>query len=112
MLYSQMIKKDNEGTASRKIALYRTFLQCGVRTWEQVIKALEICGHGEIAVEVKMKLLSYRKLFAIVHVRTIESLFIECPAYSKCRHIRQTQLHMLRMLCNTFITTVAIILYW
>ena len=59
MLYLQEIKKDNEGTVSRKVALYRTFLQCGVRTWEQVIKALEICGHGEIADQVKMQLLEY-----------------------------------------------------
>ena len=55
----QEIRKDNEGTVSRKVALYRTFLQGGVRTWEQVIKALEICGHGEIAKQVKMQLLEY-----------------------------------------------------
>ena len=30
-----------------------------MRTWEQVIKALEICDHGEIADQVKMKLLEY-----------------------------------------------------
>ena len=59
MLYLQEIKKDNEGTVSRKIALYRNFLQCGVKTWEQVIKALKICGHGEIAEQVKMLLLQY-----------------------------------------------------
>ena len=54
-----MIKRDNEakGTRSCKIALYRTFLQCGVRTWEQVIKALENCGHEETAEEVKAQLL-------------------------------------------------------
>ena len=59
MLYLQEIKKGDEGTASRKIALYRTFLECGGRTWEQVINALEICGHGDIAKQVKKHLLEY-----------------------------------------------------
>ena len=60
-----MIKKDNEvkGTISCKIALYRTFLQCGVRTWEQVIQALEKSGQGEIIGQVKLQLLeSYGKV--------------------------------------------------
>ena len=57
--YLQEIKKDNEGMGSRKIALCRTFLQCGMKIWEQVIKALEICDHDEIADQVKMKLLEY-----------------------------------------------------
>ena len=54
----QEIKRDNEakGTRSCKIALYRTFLQCGVRTWEQVITALENCGYEEIAEKVKVQL--------------------------------------------------------
>ena len=54
-----MIKRDNEakGTTSCKIALYRIFLQCGVKTWEQVIKALEKCGHGDMAEQVKVQLL-------------------------------------------------------
>ena len=59
MLYLQEIKKGNEGTTSRKIALYRTFLQCDSRRWEQVINALEICGHGDIAKQVKEHLLEY-----------------------------------------------------
>ena len=55
----QQIKRDYEakGTRSCKIALYRTFLQCGVRTWEQVITALKNCGHEETAEEVKVQLL-------------------------------------------------------
>ena len=54
-----MIKRDNEakGTTSCKIALYRTFLQCGVKTWEQVIKALKRCNHGDLAEQVKLQLL-------------------------------------------------------
>ena len=54
----QEIKRDNEakGTRSCKIALYRTFLQCGVRTWGQVITALENCGYEEIAEKVKVQL--------------------------------------------------------
>jgi len=54
--YFQTIKKDNERTVSCKIALYREFLKCGMKTWEQVIKALEMSGHGNIAEEVTMKL--------------------------------------------------------
>ena len=55
----QEIKRANEakGTRSCKIALYRTFLKCGVKTWEQVIKALEECGHEETAEQVKVQLL-------------------------------------------------------
>lgn len=54
-----MIKKDNElrGTVSCKIALYREFFKCGIKTWDQVVKALEKSGHGKIADNVKMKLL-------------------------------------------------------
>ena len=55
-----MIKRDNElkGTKSCKLALYRTFLQYGhAKSWEQVIKALEKCDHGDIAEQVKVKLL-------------------------------------------------------
>ena len=47
---------DYEVTASCKIALYREFLKCGVTTWEQVIKALEKSGNGDIAKEVTTKL--------------------------------------------------------
>ena len=60
-----MIKRDNEvkGTVSCKIALYRTFLQCGVRTWEQVIQALKKSGQGEIIKQLKLQLLeSYGKV--------------------------------------------------
>ena len=60
-----MIKRDNEakGTSSCKIALYRTFLKCGVKTWEQVIKALEKCGHDDMAEQVKVQLLkAYSKV--------------------------------------------------
>ena len=54
-----MIKRDNEakGTTSCKIALFRTFLQCGIKTWEQVIKALKRCNHGDLAKQVKLQLL-------------------------------------------------------
>ena len=68
ILYLKEIKEDNEGTVSRKIALYRTFLQCGVRTWEQVIKALEICDHGEIAKQLKIQLLEY--FSKVINVRS------------------------------------------
>ena len=37
--------------------LYRTFLKCGVATWETVIDALEGSDHDNIAKEVKMKLI-------------------------------------------------------
>ena len=60
-----MIKRDNEakGTSSCKIALYRTFLKCGVKTWEQVIKALEKCRQSDIAEQVKVQLLkAYSKV--------------------------------------------------
>ena len=58
ILQIQEIKKDKdkEGTKACKIALYRTFLQCGVKTWEQVIKALENSGDENIAKQVKMQL--------------------------------------------------------
>ena len=59
LLSMQEIKKDNDDTPSRKVALYKNFLQCGVRTWEQVIKALEICGHDDIAEQVKTQLLEH-----------------------------------------------------
>ena len=64
MLHLQEIKRDNEvkGTKDCKITLYRTFLQCGVKTWEQVIEALDNSGHADIAKQVKMRLL---KDFAI-----------------------------------------------
>ena len=57
----QEIKRDNEikGTASCKIALYTTFLRCGVRTWEQVLMALHNSDQGEIAKEVQMQLLEF-----------------------------------------------------
>ena len=58
-VYLQEIKRDNEvkGTGSCKIVLYRTFLQCGVRTWEQVIKALEKSWQGDFIEQVKLQLL-------------------------------------------------------
>ena len=64
----QEIKRDNEAKGSRscKITLYRTFLQCGVRTWEQVIRALERCDHGDIAEQVIMKLIeNYGKVMNV-----------------------------------------------
>ena len=59
MLYLQEIKRDNEvkGTRYCKITLYRTFLQCGVKTWEHVIEALDNSGHADIAEQVKRRLL-------------------------------------------------------
>ena len=70
MHYLQEIKRDNEGKGTRscKITLYRTFLQCGVRTWEQVIRALESCDHGDVAEQVKMKLLENYGKVMIVYV--------------------------------------------
>ena len=58
MFCLQEIKRDNtdKGTVSCKIALYRTFLKCGVRTWEQVMRALEKSDHGNIAEEAKVQL--------------------------------------------------------
>ena len=54
----QVIKRDNElkGTSTCKIVLYRMFLKCGIKTWEQVIKALQNSDHGEIADNVKLQL--------------------------------------------------------
>ena len=45
------------GIGSCKIELYRTFLKCGNKTWEQVVKALQNSGNGEIAKQVKLELL-------------------------------------------------------
>ena len=82
MCYLQEIKRDNEGkgTRSSKITLYRTFLQCGVNTWEQVIRALESCDHGDIAEQVKMKLLeNYGKVMnSICPACTIMCLLTYC----------------------------------
>ena len=64
----QEIKRDNEikGTTSCKIALYTTFIQVGVRTWEQVLIALNKSGHKEIAKEVEKQLLElYRKVMIV-----------------------------------------------
>ena len=69
ILYLQEIKKDNElkGTASCKIALYHTFLKCGIKTWEQVIKALHNSDHDEIAEHVKLQLLiNYGKVIKLI----------------------------------------------
>ena len=38
------------------MALYETFLQCGVKTWETVVKALEESENGTIAEQVKRQL--------------------------------------------------------
>ena len=58
-LYLQEIKRDNDGkgTSSCKITLYRTFLRCGIRTWEQVIEALNNSGYDKIAEHVQERLL-------------------------------------------------------
>ena len=60
-MYFQKIKRDNEenGTASCKIALYRAFLKYGIKTWEQVIKALKHSGYDEIAEHVELELLKH-----------------------------------------------------
>ena len=63
LLCLQEIKKDNKETRSCKIVLYRTFLKCGIKTWGQVIKALEKSGHDDIVEQVKLKLLkNYSKV--------------------------------------------------
>ena len=67
--YLQEIKIDNElkGTSSCKIALYRVFLKCGNKTWEQVIKALQNSDHGKIAEQVKLQLLkNYNEVISYV----------------------------------------------
>ena len=58
LLCLQEIKKDHKETRSCKIILYRTFLKCGIKTWGQVIKALEKSGHDDIAEHVKLELLN------------------------------------------------------
>ena len=52
-----MSRKDNKDTSSCKIALYRNFLKCGIKTWEQVIKALQRSGNGDLVEPVKVQLL-------------------------------------------------------
>ena len=39
------------------MTVYRKFLECGVKTWEQVIGALERSGYDDIAAQVKTQLL-------------------------------------------------------
>ena len=39
------------------MALYRTFLKCGVKTWETVINALEESDNEDIAKDLKTNLL-------------------------------------------------------
>ena len=58
-MHLQEIKRDNEmkGTRSCKTVLFRKFLQCGVKTWQKVIEALEGSGYDDIADEVKTRLL-------------------------------------------------------
>lgn len=58
-LYLQEIKRDNDGkgASSCKITLYRTFLKCGIKTWEHVIEALNNCGYDDTAKQVKERLL-------------------------------------------------------
>ena len=56
-MFIQEIKEDKKEIRSCKMALYRTFRQCGKTTWEQVIKALDKSGHDNIAEDVKMQLL-------------------------------------------------------
>ena len=58
-IFLQEIKVNNEGKGVRscKIVLYRTFLKCGVKTWETVINALEESDNETIAEEVKTKLI-------------------------------------------------------
>ena len=50
---------DNEGKGikSCKMALYETFSQCGVRTWETVVNALEKSDNDDLAKQVKMHLI-------------------------------------------------------
>ena len=60
MYFSQEIKVNNEGKGvkSYKMALYRTFLKCGVKTWETVINALDESDNESIAKDLKTKLLN------------------------------------------------------
>ena len=37
------------------MALYEKFLECGVKTWERVINALEESDNDDIAKQVKMQ---------------------------------------------------------
>ena len=53
----QEIVTANKGEKSSKVTVYRKFLECGVKTWEQVIRALERSGYGDIAKQVKMQLI-------------------------------------------------------
>jgi len=58
-IFYQEIKIDNEGKrlSSCKMALYRKYLKCGVKTWETVINALELSKNVNIMKEVKMHLI-------------------------------------------------------
>jgi len=46
-----------KGINSCKLALYRKFLQCGERTWQKVLNALEESGNPNLAEEVNANLL-------------------------------------------------------
>ena len=51
------------------MALYETFLQCGVKTWETVVKALEESENGTIAEQVKRQLVKdYLNQLETIHV--------------------------------------------
>lgn len=58
MYFYQKIKTGYEakGTNACKIALYRAFFKCGVKTWETVINALERSNHVNIADDLKARL--------------------------------------------------------
>ena len=78
-LHLQEIKRDNEGVRSCKITLYRTFLKCGIKTWEKVINALENSGHDDVAKHVKMQLLkNYSKVMNIMSSSINIMLFSFC----------------------------------
>ena len=41
------------------MALYEKFLECGVKTWETVINALEESDNDDIAKQVKMQVVKH-----------------------------------------------------
>ena len=55
----QAIEIDNkvQGINSCKMALFVTFLQYGVRTWETVVNALEESNNDDMAKQVKIQLI-------------------------------------------------------
>ena len=51
------------------MALYETFLECGVKTWETVVKALEESENDSIAEQVKKQLVKdYLDQLETIHI--------------------------------------------